>query len=787
MVKWINHRVRSPLDVMIDAPNMTTLLRRLSWFAAGAIAIIAATVASIYVLERRTMYDLAQNREFGRIARTAASLATDRETSVRGYLLTRDQKSLVRDAIGRSQLPDVLDSLQALAAGDNTRTERVRGAIAALGRWDRRFATPAVNGSLTPEGATLAGKPFFDEVRAHFGAIITEGEQTFARNAARARQIELAGAVLLLGELILFFAGLLYMIRGRLRGQAEELSRQQELLEQQAVELEVQMDEAAATNQSLAQSLADSQQKDLELTASLEQRELAIDRVNRSEERYRYVAKATNDAVYEWDTETNLFEWSDGMRELFGYEAHEIENSPNWITERVHPDDVERITETFAEAFKSGADRWQQPYRLQRKDGKYAAVEGRAYIIRGSDGVPNRVIGAITDRTQHQSLEEQLRQSQKMDAVGRLAGGVAHDFNNILTVIRMSSEFLLEDLPDASESIHEANEILRAADRAAALTRQLLAFSRHQVLNPRVVVLNDVVEGIAGMVKRVVPENIAVTTDLAPRLDAVKADTGQLEQVIVNLVINAADAMPAGGKLEIRTSNVEVDAAFSATHLGVSPGDYVCLTVSDTGHGMNKETVERIFDPFFTTKPVGKGTGLGLATVHGIVTQSGGKIWVYSEPGHGTTFKIFIPRSAEVARTATPRKSKRLRPASETILLVEDEESTRDAVHRSLVRAGYKVLIAENGVEALKIASSGSTDIALVLTDAMMPEMGGLELVARLRETRPDIAALMMSGYTEVAGAHRFGLAEQPYIEKPFAAADLISAVQKVLHGERAA
>ncbi len=419
-----------------------------------------------------------------------------------------------------------------------------------------------------------------------------------------------------------------------------------------------------------------------------------------------------------------------------------------------------------------------------RQGGLVISLNVQGAPILDNEGKVVAAVAAFFNTTDRRSLEAQLRQSQKMEAIGRLAGGVAHDFNNILTVIRMSSEFLLEDLPDTNESRHEAKEILKAADRAAALTRQLLAFSRRQVLNSRLVVLNEIVEGLDGMLRRVVPENIEVKTELEAQLGPIRADTGQLEQVLLNLVINAADAMPNGGRLNIRTSNVKVDSAFSAGHLDVGPGSYVCLTVSDTGHGMDKETASRMFEPFFTTKPVGKGTGLGLATVHGIVTQTGGKIWVYSEPGQGTTFKIFIPRSEGVSRPITPRSVKKLAPATETILLVEDEAATRDAVQRSLLRAGYKVLLAANGVEALTIADSNPKGIDLVLTDSMMPEMGGLELVSRLRKTRPEISVLMMSGYTEQVTVPSFGLTALPFIEKPFASADLLTEIQRVLHGE---
>jgi PAS domain S-box-containing protein len=534
--------------------------------------------------------------------------------------------------------------------------------------------------------------------------------------------------------------------------QARELGHQQELLEQQAVELELQMTDMQATEESLRQS----------------------------EERYRYAARLSNDAIYDWDVATNRFEWNEGLRELFGYADEEIGTTIEWIVSLLHPEDTDRVMGSFYAVFnKGGGSHWKTDYRLRRKDGSYASAEGRAHIIRADDGSPQRVIGAISDRSTQRSLEGQLRQSQKMEAIGRLAGGIAHDFNNILTVIRMSSEFLLMDMPESDEKFEDAREIMKAADRASKLTRQLLAFSRHQVLNPAVLSLNEVITGMDGMVRRVVPENIEVITDLAADLRLVKADSGQMDQVVLNLVINAADAMPEGGRLSIRTSNTTLDAMFSARHLDVPPGQYVCLTVADTGIGMDEETRARIFEPFFTTKGVGKGTGLGLSTVHGIVSQSGGTIWVYSEPGLGTTFKIFLPRAEG---TATPTRVRTVEepttPPNETILLAEDEEPTRIAINRNLTRVGYTVIDASNGVEALRLAESYPGKIDLLLTDSMMPEMGGVELVKQLREKLPGIGVLMMSGYTEdIAPALGDG-GNEFFIEKPFNTADLLLALR---------
>jgi PAS domain S-box-containing protein len=746
---------------MVETFEMTRLLRRLVWFSLAALVLIAGTMGAFYILERDARDAFLETREVARIARTSAALATDRETGIRGYQLTHHQSSLVPEVVGRAQLPPKLDSLAFLTSSDSAQSNRVRAIRASLEKWEREFAEPALQGALTGN-SVLAGKPLFDQVRAAFAEFLTASEQQLLRESTRVTSLQLIGFGVILAELLAFVGVLLFVIRGRLTSQARELGHQQELLEQQAVELELQMTELQATNEALAE------------------RE---ERLSKSEERYRYAALVSNDAIYDWDVASNHFEWNEGMKGLFGYSEEEVGTTIEWIVGLLHPEDTERVMGTFYAVFeKDGGSNWKSEYRLRRKDGKYASAEGRAYIVRAPDGTAKRVIGAISDKTQQQSLEVQLRQSQKMEAIGRLAGGIAHDFNNILTVIRMSSEFLLSDLPESDERRNDAQEIMKASDRASRLTRQLLAFSRHQVLSPRLLSLNEIIEGMDGMVRRVVPENIDVITELAPQLCQVRADAGQMEQVLLNLVINAADAMSNGGRLAIRTSNTEVDASFSASHLDVPPGSYVCITVSDTGVGMDQETASRIFEPFFTTKGVGKGTGLGLSTVHGIVTQTGGKIWVYSEPGLGTTFKIFIPRGEGVPTpTRTAVQVDEIKP-TETILLVEDEDQTRAAVQRNLERAGYTVLVARNGVEALEIAASHPYAIHLVLTDSMMPEMGGGELVKRVRMDRADISVLMMSGYTEdlaptgQAGNNHF------FIEKPFTSAALLLGVRSALN-----
>ena len=746
---------------MPETQEMTRLLRRLARWSLAALLMVGATVGGFFLFQRRAEQAFIQKREISRLGRTAAALATDRESGVRGYQLTHDQKSLLPEVIGRVQLPAKLDSLMTLTSSDSAYTGRVRAISTTLEHWEREFAEPAIRGEIRGD-SMLAGKPQFDQVRAAFDTFHSASEADLLREAARVRSLQILGVALVLAELLAFVGILLFIIRGRLMRQARELGHQQELLEQQAVELELQMAEMQATTDSLAE------------------REETL---QKSEERYRYAARVSNDAIYDWDVTSNRFEWNEGLKGLFGYPAEEIGTTIEWIVSLLHPEDTDRVMGTFYAVFnKGGGSQWKADYRLRRKDGKYANAEGRAYIIRAADGTPKRVIGAISDHTQQQSLEGQLRQSQKMEAIGRLAGGIAHDFNNILTVIRMSSEFLLTDMHESDEKFQDATEIMKASDRASNLTRQLLAFSRHQVLNPTVLNLNEIVSGMDGMVRRVVAENIELVTDLAPDLRSVKADVGQMEQVLLNLVINAADAMPEGGRLSIRTSNTAIDATFSAKHLDVPPGQYVSLTITDTGIGMDEETVARIFEPFFTTKGVGKGTGLGLSTVHGIVTQSGGTVWVYSEPALGTTFKIFLPRAEG---TSTPTSTRIVEepaaPPNETVLLVEDEEATRVAIHRNLVRVGYTVVDAPNGIEALRLADSYPGTIDLLLTDSMMPEMGGAELVKQLRKQRPGISVLMMSGYTEDLAPTGGDGENEFFIEKPFNTADLLLAIRSAM------
>ena len=398
------------------------------------------------------------------------------------------------------------------------------------------------------------------------------------------------------------------------------------------------------------------------------------------------------------------------------------------------------------------------------------------------DDVP-KLLGVATEITERKRLEEQLLQSQKMEAIGQLAGGVAHDFNNILTAIVGYTDLLAAEFGSGNRHLEDLEEIRKAARRAAALTRQLLSFSRKQVIEPRIIDVNGVVQNLDKMLRSLLSENIELTTHLAEPLDSARADPNQVEQVIMNLAINARDAMPEGGKLTIETGNATLDDTYAAQHISVIPGAYVMLAVTDTGTGMDEDTQSRIFEPFFTTKPVGRGTGLGLSTVYGIVKQSGGNIWLYSEPGKGTTFKVYLPAiDAAPDDVGKPVSSVARRSGGETVLVVEDDDQLRRLTHRALAAHGYVVLEADRGATALDIARRHKGRIDLVLTDVVMPDTNGRKLADALRAGRPGLRVLFMSGYPDGAmGQH--GLLDQgiSYLAKPFTTEAVARKVREVL------
>jgi PAS domain S-box-containing protein len=402
--------------------------------------------------------------------------------------------------------------------------------------------------------------------------------------------------------------------------------------------------------------------------------------------------------------------------------------------------------------------------------------------LRAVDGTVVGLLGTYLDITKRVELENRLRQSEKMETVGRLAGGIAHDFNNLLTVINGTAELAALGRGEDDPVREQLANIRSAGERAADLTRQLLAFSRRQVLQPVVMKLNDTVVEIEPVLRRLIGEDVHVSVQLAADLDNIRIDRTQVEQILLNLASNSRDAMPNGGTLTIETANVGVDELYASSHATVQSGPQVMLAISDTGHGMDEATRQRVFEPFFTTKATGRGTGLGLATVYGIVKQCGGSIWVYSEVGRGTTIKVYFPRTEESVRESAPTPVVALERGAETILVVEDEEAIRYLVREVLEAHGYTVLDAANGREALELLEGHEGPVQLLLTDVVMPDMGGRELADQLQASHPGMKVLYTSGYTDDAIVH-FGVLEEGahFIGKPYSIVDLTSKVREVL------
>jgi PAS domain S-box-containing protein len=494
------------------------------------------------------------------------------------------------------------------------------------------------------------------------------------------------------------------------------------------------------------------------------------------------IVESSEDAIISKTLDGVVTSWNMGAERTFGYTADEVIGKP--IGFLLPQDRVEEESQII-ERVKQGEHVTHFETVRRRKDGKDIHI---ALTISPIEDGAGTIIGfskIARDITDQKSLEAQLRQSQKMEGVGQLAGGIAHDFNNLLTVINSYSAMVLGDLdfsnPFARNGIEQIKE---AGHRAASLTRQLLMFSRQQVLEPKVLDLNEVVSNIAKMLRRLLGEDITQVLCLHPVLGRIKIDPGQMEQIIMNLAVNARDAMPGGGQLTIETDNVELDNTYARKHALVQPGPYVMLAVSDTGCGMDAETQARIFEPFFTTKGVGSGTGLGLATVDGIVKQSGGNVWVYSELGKGTTFKIYLPRVEQASELPEPGAAPvELLRGSETVLLVEDDEMVRALAQAILERYGYHVLPARNVHDALRFAQEGPAQIRLLLTDTIMPGMNGPELAKQVQSIRPEIKVLFMSGYTDkvIACTASFepGTA---FLQKPFTPQTLTRKVHEVLN-----
>ena len=512
------------------------------------------------------------------------------------------------------------------------------------------------------------------------------------------------------------------------------------------------------------------------------ERKDAEESLRQSEARLRLALEAGNCGIWDWEIPTDHVTWSDRVYELHGVAKGDFGGRVEDFTRLVHPEDKARVGATIRRAMEGGED-YQVDFRIVRPDGavRWLTTGGRVQF--DAERRPVRMLGVTTDITERKRVEEQLRQVQQLEVVGRLAGGVAHEVNNQMSVVLGCADFVLRrsDVPDPARA--DVEQMRNAAERSAAVTSQLLAFSRRQILRLSPLDLNQVVTELEPILQRTVGEDVTLRLKLEPGLGSIRADRGQIEQVLLNLTLNARDAMPLGGMLSLETSSTSLDDDYMQRRQGVaiSPGAYAVLAVSDTGHGMDPEIRQHIFEPFFTTKGIGKGTGLGLSTVYGIVKQSGGYVWVYSEAGIGTAFKIYLPlaQSRDTGERPVPSASYR---GSETVLVVEDEAVVRDMAARGLTAEGYRVLQARDGAEALEVLAARDGDVDIVVTDVAMPVLNGRDLAVRLAEQRPDLPILFTSGYTDDNVVRR-GLLEsgQPFLQKPFSPSALAQNVRALL------
>lgn len=509
-------------------------------------------------------------------------------------------------------------------------------------------------------------------------------------------------------------------------------------------------------------------------------------RLLESDERFRLVAQATVDTIWDWNLQTGEVWWNDGMATMFGYAPEDLEPDGRSWTERIHPDDHDATVAYISAVVKDrSCTRWEHEYRFRRKNGDYALVNDRGFVIRDHRGWGLRMVGGMSDITEHRKLEQRLQDAQRMEAIGQLTGGMAHDFNNLLTVILGNAELLADALGQQPDLRPLAELITSAASRGADLTQRLLAFARRQALTPSPTDINERLPELQALLNSTLGDGIQLKVRPGPELWQALIDPTQLESALLNLCLNARDAMPGGGVLTIETTNVSVDEGLAQQVDGLTPGDYIRLSVSDTGSGIDPAIQQRVFEPFFSTKGAGRGTGLGLSMVYGFLKQSGGHVSLYSEPGTGTTVNLYLPRTESHSEPSQRGSGKTpVTGGQELILLAEDDPMVRGYVLKQLQTAGYRILEASSGPEALALLRQQQT-VDLLFTDVMMPGgMTGPQLAAAARQLCPGLPVLYTSGYTEDAMGENGQLPANVYLlNKPYRRADLLRMIREVLDG----
>jgi two-component system cell cycle sensor histidine kinase/response regulator CckA len=773
---------------MRDGRNVLAAVRLERRVAAIVVLAIVVVVGSLDVAHAHNRTRVAQSLTMVRLAHRLMSRIKDEQVVVGSPGLMDDAMRRAGDAATRAELSAAVDSLVTQSVDDSTQHARARDIQVAVAIWMSHVVAPVVSGRQLIVGTPLAAAARESQADAELEAIRGAVQQLrdaqdllFAeRSAAERWSDNSATIVLAFGLTVLAF--IVWLFGRRIMSQTTNLVSQQEHLELQATELEEQaaaVERQAQESQALAQQLtaANEMLGDLVTRAERAQGDLTVER------RFlRQIIDVNPHFIFAKDRSGRLTLVNQAVAKLYGTS---IEN----LIGQFPPDFNSGSSEVaaFRRADLQVMDTLRPLYIAEEQITDFRGVVHTVQTVKcpivGADGRAEQVLGVATDITERKRLETELVHAHKLEAVGRLAGGVAHDFNNMLTAIKSYSELLRDALEPGDERRSDAEEITKAADRAAVLTRQLLAFGRRQILEPRVLDVNRTVVEVQQMLRRLLVGDVVFVTDLSPGLWPVMADAGQLEQVLINLVVNSRDAMPEGGTLTIRTENAEVrERRAGGGPDAMPPGCYVRLSVSDTGMGIDAETRGRIFEPFFTTKESGKGTGLGLATVYGIVRQSAGYVEVESTIGEGTTFSVYLPKTAVAGEVRpAPAVLGVRRTGTETILVVDDDVAVRGVVRRILESGGYRVVEAESGAAAIEAAESGPA-IGAVVTDMVMPEMGGRELALTLRGSFPDIAVLLMSGYanapmlrTEIEDT---GFA---FIEKPFTANALLQAVAELL------